>query len=261
MRPRELWFWLGAAFLTIGAVLTAIAIAYFTKEPHYSLSAGPQMVAAYGSFVLAFLCFLAAIAGWRPWLRWQRFPNLTIRVDGQGTEVVNKQTPGFPPLPTTLLILKVHITNAETDRNVSIRAAYLLAKEKPGSILHEQLFSTPFWPVIRARPADVLDFPVNLAPQASTGGELVFELNDYLMTNVAQPFDARVEMHDAFSGKMACFPAAMGTCRRRHGLRPTTLAERVNGPKAREPWYGVMGPPNPNPKWYGVMGPPDRDPR
>ena len=74
MRPRELWFWLGAAFITVGGVLTAIAVAYYTKEPHYSLSAGPQMIEAYASFVLAFLCFLAAIAGWRPWLRWQRFP-------------------------------------------------------------------------------------------------------------------------------------------------------------------------------------------
>ena len=81
MRPREVWFWLGAGFLTVGAVLTAVAIAYFTKETHYSLSTGPQMVTAYASFAFAFLCFFAAIAGWRPWLRWQRFPNITVRVD------------------------------------------------------------------------------------------------------------------------------------------------------------------------------------
>src|SRR5258708_16405160 len=141
MRPRELWFWLGAACLTIGAVLTAVAIAYYTKETHYSLSTGPQMVAAYASFILAFLCFLAAMAGWRPWLRCRRFPSLVIGVDGTGSETASTQIPGFPPLPTGLLALKVHITNAEVDRNVSIRAAYLLAKTKPGSDWgHEHLF-------------------------------------------------------------------------------------------------------------------------
>lgn len=246
MRPRELWFWLGAAFLTIGAVLTAVAIAYYTKETHYSLSTGPQMVAAYASFILAFLCFLAAITGWRPWLRWQHFPNLVIRVDGFGNETGSAQIPGFPPEPTRLLVLKVHITNAEVDRNASIRAAYLLAKAKLGSGWgHEQLFAAPFDLVSRKRPDHALKFPVNLAPAASDGGELVFELKDYLMTDVAEPFDARVEIHDAISGKMACFPAVMGLYRRRHGLCPTTYAERVNGPKTAQPWHGLMGPPDP----------------
>ena len=153
----------------------------------------------------------------------------------------------LPSAPTTLLILKVHITNAEVDRNVSIRAAYLLAKTKPGSDWgHEQLFAAPFEPVSRARVGKALEFPVNLAPGASDGGEIVFELQDYLMVDVAQPFDARVEIHDAISGKMASFPAVMSVYRRRHGLRPTTYEERVNGPKAAQPWYGLMGPPDPD---------------
>jgi hypothetical protein len=87
MRPREVWFWLGAGFLTVGTVLAAVAIAYFTKETHYSLSTGPQMVIAYAAFTLAFLCFFAGIAGWRPWLRWRRFPNITVRVDGLGNDI------------------------------------------------------------------------------------------------------------------------------------------------------------------------------
>lgn len=257
MRPREVWFWLGAGFLTVGAVLTAVAIAYFTKETHYSLSTGPQMIAAYISFVLAFLCFLAAIAGWRPWLRWQRFPNLMIRVDGFGNETGSKQIPGFPPRPTGLLMLKVHITNAEVDRNVSIRAAYLLAKAKPGSDWgHEHLFSAPFDPVSRTSPGPALEFPVNLAPGASDGGEMVFELSDYKMPDVGQPFDARVEIHDAIIGKIACFPATMGIYRRRHGLRPTSYAERVYGPKAAQPYCGLMGPPD---RGYEVLAPADPD--
>lgn len=215
------------------------------------------MVAAYISFVLAFLCFLAAIAGWRPWLRWQRFPNIIIRVDGVGFDTVNMQMPGFPLIPTRIQILKLHITNAEADRNVSIRAAYLLARNKPGSVLHEALFTAPSWPTQSTRPVRILEFPVNLAPQESDGGEWDFEIQRYRATELAEPLDARVEIHDAISGKMACSPANIGIYRRRHGLRPTTLAERVNRPTATQPWYGVMGPPNPDPTWSGLMGPPD----
>ena len=86
---------------------------------------------------------------------------------------------------------------------------------------------------------------MNLAPDASDGGELVFELQDYKMADVAQQFEARVEIHDTISEQMACFPAVMGVYRRRHGLRPTTYAERVNGPKTVQPWYGLTGPPDP----------------
>jgi hypothetical protein len=240
MRPREVWFWLGAGFLTVGAVLAAVAIAYFTKETHYSLSTGPQMVMAYTAFVLAFLCFFAAIAGWRPWLRWQRFPNITVRVDSFGNETSSKQTPGFPPRPVRLVTMNVHITNAEVDRRVSIRAAYLLLKAKPGSPIYYQLFTGPFWPVERDRPADVLKLPLNLASQESSGGELVFELEDYREIDPAGG-PGHIEIHDSISGKMACFPAAMGVYRRHHGLRPTTYEERVIGPRAAQPQYRAIG--------------------
>ena len=78
MRAREVWLWLGGAWLTAGGVLTAAAVAYFTADPHTSLGASPQMLAAYGAFGLAFLCFLAAVTGWRPWLRWLRFPTIPM---------------------------------------------------------------------------------------------------------------------------------------------------------------------------------------
>jgi hypothetical protein len=241
MRPREVWFWLGAGFLTIGAVLTAVAIAYFTKETHYSLSTGPQMVIAYTAFAFAFLCFFAGIAGWRPWLRWQRFPNITVRVDSYGNEAGSQQAFGFPPRPVRLVTMNVHVTNAEVDRRVSIRAAYLLLKAKPPSPIYEQLFARPFWPVERNRPADVLKLPLNLAPQESDGGELVFELDDYREIDPAGG-PGRIEIHDSISGKMACFPAAMGGIyRRRHGLRATTYEERVTGPRAAQPRYRAIG--------------------
>jgi hypothetical protein len=244
MRPRELWFWLGGAFITVGSVLTAVAIAYYTKEQNYSLSVGPQMIAAYIAFTLAFLCFLAAIANWRPWLRWQRFPNIIVSVDGVGYETGTKQMPNFPPQSTNLRTLKVHITNTESDRNVSIRAAYLLIRQKPGSGVHEEIFTSPFWPVQYSRQLQVLEFPIKLEPQVSAGGNLIFEIEAYRAANLDESLGSRVEIHDAISGKMASFPAAMGLYRRGRGLRPTTYAERVNGIDLGRPWYGVMGPPD-----------------
>lgn len=39
-RPRELWFWLGAARLTAGGVLAAPAIAFYAKETRRSQTVG-----------------------------------------------------------------------------------------------------------------------------------------------------------------------------------------------------------------------------
>lgn len=149
--------------------------------------------------------------------------------------------PRFPPMPIDIMTLKVHITNAETDRNVSIRAAYLLVKSKPGFALHEQLFSAPSDPVSYTPLDRAFEFQANLAPQASQGGELVFELRSYQMADAVQPFEARVEIHDSISEKMASFPADLGTFRRHHRLRPATYAERVTRPKAAQSGYRVIG--------------------
>jgi hypothetical protein len=243
MRPREVWFWLGAAFITVGAVLTTLATAYYIKEPSYSLGTGPQMLMAYGFFVGAFLCFLAAIAGWRPWLKWQRFPNLVVRVDSDGFMTAERQLPGFPVMPIKLRAYRIHITNSETDRSASIRAAYLLVKPQPNFPV-AILLTAPRWQVTYPEPLNFLRVPVNLDPQASEGGDLIFEL-DFQMEHAAEPFEARFEIHDSISRKMASFPAVIGEYRRRHGLRPTTYAERIPGSNATPPWYGVMGPPDP----------------
>jgi hypothetical protein len=51
VRTRELWLWLGAAFLTFGTVQAAIALAYFTKELHFPLYSSWQIrSAAAGSY-------------------------------------------------------------------------------------------------------------------------------------------------------------------------------------------------------------------
>jgi hypothetical protein len=112
-------------------------------------------------------------------LRWQRFPDITVRVDSIGNEIGEEQIPGFPPRPVRLMTMNVHVTNAGADRGVGIRAAYLLIRAKPGIPLNEQLFTKASGRIVRHRPADALKIPLNLAPQESDGGELVFELTDF----------------------------------------------------------------------------------
>ncbi len=236
MRPRELWFSLGGACLAVGTILSALAVGYFVKEQRYSLGLSPLMIWSYASFALAFLFFVFAIAGWGPWLRWQGFPDITVLVQGIQQSVATRQIEGFPPTPTFLIIQKVFFINGDHDRNVCIRAAYLRGSTKPGSERgYWQLFSEPRDPVEYRNPVQPMELPINLGPRAGAGGYLVFELSDYLRTELAPQAEFTVEIHEALSGKMAVFPAMVvsGTFRRRHGLVPTTFAERITGPPVR----------------------------
>jgi hypothetical protein len=244
-----MWLWLGAAFITGGGVLTALAVAYYTKEQHYPLSTGPQMIAAYATFACAFLCFLAAITGWRPWLRWQRFPNLTVRIDAWNSVNATQEWAAGHTRPVSLVVLKIHMINGEVDRKASIRAVYLLGKCKPGSAWgYWHVFTAPTSPVSYENPPRPLELPLNLEPQASGGGWLTFELTSYLMDDVVWPEGASLELHDAVTGKMATCPVAVGgSYRRRHGLRAATLAERVTGPEQPQAWHALFGPPDPGP--------------
>jgi hypothetical protein len=72
--------------------------------------------------------------------------------------------------------------------------------------------------------------------------DLIFEMSDYKTADLSEPFDARIEVHDAITGRMACFPAHLGTFRRRHGLRRPPWRSVWKGPRAAQTWYGVMGP-------------------
>lgn len=247
MRPRELWFSLGGASLAVGTILSALAVGYYAKEQHYSLSSSPHMIGAYVSFALAVMFFAFAATGWAPWLRWQRFPDITVLVQGAGQSVATRQIEGFPPVLTLLIIVKVFFINGDHDRNVCIRAAYLRGKTQPGSGWgYWQIFAEPTEPVQYRNPVQAMELPINLGPRAGAGGYLIFELPDYLRAELAPAPEAEfvVEIHEALSGKMAAFPAMVigGIFRRRHGLIPTTYEERVTGPKATQPRYRVIGP-------------------
>jgi hypothetical protein len=242
VRPRELWLWLGAACLTAGTVLIALAVGYYLKEQQYSLSHGPQIIWAYILFALAFLFFILAILGYGPWLRLQSFPNIKVVVPEVGNSVGARMIPGVLPMPSRLIYLKVFIINSEADRNVCISQAVLRGRTKAGS--PEGYWALFTQPRSVAGPVQAMDLPLNLGPRADAGGYLVFELEDYGTTNLATPGDFRVEIHEALSDKKATFPAREigGVYRKRHGLQATTTAERVTGPLVRKGPL-VKGPP------------------
>jgi hypothetical protein len=255
VRPRELWFALGTAFLATGAVLSALAVGYYAKEQHYSLSSSPHMIGAYIAFTLAAVFFALAVAGWGPWLRWQRFPNVAVLTRAVRHDAAVSLGPGSMRIPTKLLSLHVFFINRYADRNVCVRAAYLRAKTRPGSPWgYWQVFSAPSQPLEYHNPVQPLELPLNLAPRTGAGGYLVFELPPYLAAELQPGGEFAVEVIEALSGKMAQFPATLGgewTLGR--GLVPTTQAERVTGPPP--PAVYTRGSP------WETFPPPQRRPR
>jgi hypothetical protein len=193
------------------------------------------MIGAYCVLALAFACFLAAILGWRPWQRWLRFPRLEIRVMGSGFLMATKQLgpADLPPQQVRLEYTRVHITNQEPDRRASIRNAYLIAPSEDARVPF-CLFSPPDSPIrpvmSGSQTLRPLEFAIDLGPQETKSGDLIFEISEpdtqFLVNSEHPSTGGRIELHDAVTGKMACFPVnTLATFSRGHGLRPTTLAE------------------------------------
>ncbi len=250
MRVRDTWFWLGAACLTLGGVLTAIAIAYYTKQAHYPLSTGPQMIVAYAAFSCAFLCFLAAIAGWRPFRNLQRFPDITVRIDGwQAVKGQLQLAPGFSP-SCDLVNLRFHFTNNEVDRRASITALQLQGRVKPGSGTGYR-----WWPLLpigpgftyQPQPPNQVVLPLNLEPQSGGGGWVTYELTPFTLKHMEWPSGVILKLVDSVTNKkVCCGPLAVGrTYRRRQGLWPATANEEISGTVDLVSWPGVLGPPDP----------------
>jgi hypothetical protein len=254
VRTRELRLWLGAAFLTLGTVLVAVALAYFAKEPHFSLYGSWQMQSAGAAFIAAFLSFLFAIMGWRIRLRPQRFPDISVTVEttGSAPPVYNVMF-GSPP-PGILFFYPVHFHNREPERIASIKIALLYAKvdpDRPMGML-EHVFRAPQWQLANAGALNLhpVEFPLNLEPEKSEGGDLVFEMPEWKTMFLARPLQIRIEPEDASTGKRMSFPAERGTYTKSHGLRPSFGKEQVAEQEGRRAgrtaaWKGLLTPPGP----------------
>src|ERR1017187_8811229 len=91
---RDLWLWLGAAFLVLLAAFIAIGLAYFTKEDHFSFYTSWETLISITTFVLAFACFLCAIkaAPFPPWVR-VKFPNIFFEIYGGSRHTTTRLLP------------------------------------------------------------------------------------------------------------------------------------------------------------------------
>jgi hypothetical protein len=227
MRSRELWLWLGGACLTVGTVLAATALAYFTKEKQFSLVTSPLTYAAACLFVFAFVvCFLGAILGWSFFQKRPGFPDIIVTVRQTITEPVPiKPSPGLTAMgiPQPLRVEKlwawhVQLTNREPERTASIKHALLRAKVRDdiGGETRELTWGDLELEAFDSSGIRPLQLPVNLAPQQTVGGHFTF---DVLVESAVDMRMSWIEMEDGHTGLWARFPAAKGIYSKGDGLQ------------------------------------------
>jgi hypothetical protein len=209
---RELWLWLGGLLLALTVFLTAIAIAYFSKEARYSLFWNFWMMAACASFVAAYASFFAAIRGWPfpPWVR-PRFPNIEVEIYGTGFVDTEREAGTGLAVPTRLRSVNARFSNRETERSARL-TVLLYVKLIPGSWgrAGEFVCPPPEWVLPPSLSLDPLSMPIALPPGAALGGHLIYEIPRYYMDKIAEPMTARLELWDRISERRMNIPAEIG---------------------------------------------------
>lgn len=205
---RELWLWLGAAFLALFAAFIAIGLAYFTKEQCFSFYTSWEAWASVAAFILGFACFACAILGvaFPPWTK-PKFPNISVEIYGAGTMGTQHSIPTGPGsnvmiVNAQLRAWRVRITNLETEQNASLTIS-LYVKLKPGSQgrVGETIWSVPDWPLDPNLGLDKIEMPLILPPGTTKGGYLVYEVSMFDYQGVAQPLRKRFSITDHVSGQ------------------------------------------------------------
>jgi hypothetical protein len=251
VRSRELWLWLGGALLTIGTVLSAIALAYFTRSMHFSLYTSWQATAAVTIFGSAFVAFLGGILGWPFRLRQPRFPNLDITIGIMAMTMINKTT-NFAGHTVTEGVLprayELTITNNETERPVSIGLDFRV-KTKSGDPDEWIIFPEPLVPqgLAGGRIAPLIELPVDLQPQSSRKGWIYIELNQHMAAVLSESVSGRMRFIDRNGPWRAYIPLSAGHFTRRQ-METVRAAKSPSGnldPPSTRGWHGVFGPPDP----------------
>jgi len=209
---RDVWLWLGGLLLALWAFLLAVAMAYFLKEPHYSLFGNGWMIGACLAFAAAFGCLfnLTRPRTVPPWIR-PGFPDVTVEIGSLGSTETERESSSGLDVPALLRSYNVRMANLETGNDAKL-TVMLYAKLVAGSWgrAAEAVCPPPAWalpPVLGLNP---LSMPVLLAPGDSVAGQLVYEIPGYCAKMLAEPFEARLEITDDRSGKKMSVPAALG---------------------------------------------------
>ncbi len=234
---REFWLWFGGLFLTLFAFLAAVAIAYFLKEPRYSLFANPWMPTALVSFLLAFAAFLGAVRSWAipalpvPLALPAGFPDITVEVTATGSTDTERESSSGMDVPAHLRSLHARFASAEPERTVNI-TVLMYVKLIAGSWgrAGEAVCPVPNWPLPPSLGLIPMKMPFDLAPGQEVSGQLVYELPGYHRDKIASPVRARLEILDSVSGKRVSIPAELGSYDKA-AMTPVSGGAEVLGPE------------------------------
>jgi hypothetical protein len=234
---RELWRWLGGLFLALSVFLTAIAIAYFLKEPRYSLFGNLWMLGAAISFLAAFTSLFGAVRDWPfpPWLR-LKFPDITVEIHGSGaTETEREAGTGLDVL-AHLRSFNARFTSMETGRDANL-SVLLYIKLMPGSWgrAGEAVCPPPSWALPPSLGLTPMSMPFKLSPGSVISGQLVHEIPRYYLDRISDPPDARLEITDHVSGKRMNIRAELGH------YDKNTMTPAAGGAQTLGPEYETQG--------------------
>jgi hypothetical protein len=212
---RSLWLWLGGLFLTLCVFLAALALADFTKEPHYALLANPWMVAAGISFLVAFAAFLGAAQDWTflPVLPivLPGFPDITMDIDGIGSTDTERESSSGLDVPVHLRSFHVRFANGEQERSAKLTVAmYIKVIAGSWGQAAEVVCLPPTWTLPPSLGLTPMSMPFDLTPGQESHGQLVFEIPRYYLDKIAIPLDARLEITDHASGQRMSIAAQLG---------------------------------------------------
>jgi hypothetical protein len=193
---RELWLWLGAAFLALFAAFIAIGLAYYTKEVDFSFYTSWEAWASVAAFILGFTCFACAITGihFPPWAK-GKFPNINVEIYRFSTQHAANDG---------VLTHSVRITNLETEQNASLTINPFLKlvdstghiEEVPGKVRRP--------PLDRNLQLDQIRMPITLTPGTVAEGDLVYKIPaiDLMqLETMTPPLRVRYGILDHPSGK------------------------------------------------------------
>jgi hypothetical protein len=212
---RELWLWLGGLFFTLTVFLTAISIAYFEKDAHYSLLLNWWMLGAALAFLAAFTSFFGAIQNWPvpsvPQSARRGFPSIRVEVLGTGLMETERDSGSGLAVPTRVRSISARVTNLEIEQHANLAIA-LYIRLVPGSWgrVGEAVCPPVSWD-LSSLGLSAISMPVALSPGATVSGHLVYEIPGYYSDKIAEPVSGRLELWDQVSDRRMAIPADIGS--------------------------------------------------